>query len=138
MDATRPHLSFPAEWITATIFLVATLAVGSLIVRELRVSAPAPARGPAATTPLQPVIPEDAVAVPRLMLGQGIELEVGEAAPIAEEKLAGASATARVTEQGPFGAREIRSYEIAGTRFIVVLEPFERRGKTRVAAIYLR
>jgi len=40
--------------------------------------------------------------------------------------------------RGPLGAREIRSYQLAGTKFILVFEPFERRGEPRVAAIYLQ
>ncbi len=136
MDATRSHLSFPAEWITATIFLVATFAVGLLIVNELRVPTTAPA--PAAVAPVEPTVPDDAVAVPKLMLGDGVQLSVGERAADAEGKLAAATLAGRTTEPGPLGMREIRSYEIAGTRFVVVLEPFERKGELRVANIYLR
>lgn len=138
MDATRPHLSFPAEWIAATIFLIATLAVGTLIVGQLRVQPGPVPRDTVGATPSQPSIPADAVAVPKLMLGDGLGLEVGETSDQAEAKLSGASMTAQVVERGPLGSREVRSYEVAGTRFIVVLEPFERNGAPRVAAIYLR
>jgi len=41
-------------------------------------------------------------------------------------------------ERGPIGTREIRSYQLGGTRFIMVFEPFERQGEPRVAAIYLQ
>ncbi len=136
MDATRSHLSFPAEWIAATIFLLATFAVGSLIVNELRV----PTRSTPASTvePAIPTVPQDAVAVPKLMLADGVELFVGERASDADGKLAAAVFSGRTTEQGPLGVREIRSYELAGTHFLVVLEPFERKGELRVAGIYLR
>ena len=41
-------------------------------------------------------------------------------------------------EQGPLGVREVRAYQLAGTKFILVFEPFERRGAPRVATlIYL-
>lgn len=138
MDATRPHLSFPAEWIAATVFLLATFAVGSLIFNELRVPT-APRSTPASTAePAVPTVPQDAVAVPKLMLGDGVELFVGERASDADGKLAAAVFSGRTTEQGPLGVREIRSYELAGTHFLVVLEPFERKGELRVAGIYLR
>lgn len=136
MDATRPHLSFPAEWITAAIFLLATVAVGSLIVNELRVPAPPAPRDTA--SPAETAVPGDAVAIPRLILGDGIELAVGQPLAVAEGKLAGSTLTARTSERGPLGIREVRAYELAGTRFIVVLEPFERKGDLRVSGIYLR
>lgn len=138
MDATRSHLSFPAEWIAATIFLLATFAVGSLIVNELRVPTTPRSVPATAVEPAVPTVPQDAVAVPKLMLGNGVELLVGERASDADGKLAAAVSGGRTTEQGPLGVREIRSYELAGTHFIVVLEPFERKGELRVAGIYLR
>ena len=36
------------------------------------------------------------------------------------------------------GVREVRAYQLAGTKFILVFEPFERHGAPRVAAIYLQ
>jgi hypothetical protein len=138
MDATRPHphLSFPAEWVTATLFLVATVGVGSMIVQELRVQ-----RSPVQVSPAAPsatALPDDAVSVPSLVLGQQTQIAVGELAASADGKLAAATLTSRSVDRGPLGDREIRAYDLAGTRFIVVLEPFERRGEPRVAAIYLR
>ena len=40
-------------------------------------------------------------------------------------------------ERAPTGERLTRFYEYAGSRFIVVFEPFERNGEARIAAIYL-
>jgi hypothetical protein len=40
-------------------------------------------------------------------------------------------------ERGTLGERLTRFYEYAGSKFIVVFEPFERGGEPRVAAIYL-
>ncbi len=139
MDATHhhPHLSFPAEWVTATVFLVATFGVGSMIVRELRVTRPAVqvSTDPAAAAG---AVPEDAVSVPSLLLGGQAEIQVGESAASAEGKLAAATLAGRSVGRGPVGDREVRFYSLAGTRFIVVFEPFERRGEPRVASIYLR
>jgi len=40
-------------------------------------------------------------------------------------------------DRGRLGQRLTRFYEYAGFRFIVVFEPFERRGEPRASAIYL-
>ena len=40
-------------------------------------------------------------------------------------------------DRGSLGERLTRFYEYAGSRFILVFEPFERNGEARVAAIYL-
>ncbi len=138
MHASRIRTSYAGEWVMAAAFLIATFAVGSLIVRELRMVplALAGARdtAPAATS----AVPPDAVLVPSLVLGQGRELVVG--APAAE--LAGLDPAAllvkTIVETGPLGTREIRWYDLAGTKFIVVLEPFERKGTPRVAGIYMQ
>jgi hypothetical protein len=123
----------------AAAFLVGSLLVAVLIVRELRST---PASGPG-ITPAQSttsaVVPAEAVSVPTLMLAERQELRVGDRAADAIPRL-GQKVTllSKVTERGPLGDREIRSYQLAATRFIVVLEPFERGGETRVAAIYLQ
>ena len=41
-------------------------------------------------------------------------------------------------ERGPLGPREIRNYVLAGTKFTIVAEPFERNGALRIASIYLQ
>jgi hypothetical protein len=43
-----------------------------------------------------------------------------------------------VVDRGALGERLTRFYEYQGTRFLLVFEPFERRGALRVAAIYLQ
>ena len=141
VDAPRRRLSSTGEWLTAIVLLVGTLSVGLLIVRELRVtpaaSASASATDPASSSPT--AVPADAVSVPTLMVGGDREIKVGDRADDALAQL-GASVTLvkQTQERGPIGAREIRSYQLAGTRFILVFEPFERRGEPRVAAIYLQ
>lgn len=137
MEATRTRFSFAGEWFTAAAFLAATVLVGALVVRELRVTphpgGAAPA-APAATT----AVPADAVSVPSLVLGEGVDIKVGDRAIDTISRLDATIVLKRqLRETGPLGPREIRSYELSGTRFILVLEPFERRGEPRVAAIYL-
>ena len=138
IDAPRPRISFTGEWLTAAVLLVGTLLVGLLIVRELRV-APAPAGSPEPVSSSATAVPADAVSVPTLMAGGAHEIKVGDLAADALSQLGSSVTLVKQTlERGPIGPREIRSYQLAGTQFILVFEPFERRGELRVAAIYLQ
>jgi hypothetical protein len=139
MEATRPRPSVSGDWFIAAALLAATLLVAVLVVRELRV---APRAVPSAAEPASSSsvsVPPDAVSVPTLMLGAGNEIRVGDARG---DALARLDAAVRLVNQGedrgPLGVREVRAYELAGTKFILVFEPFERRGAPRVAAIYLQ
>jgi hypothetical protein len=136
MDATRTRLSFAGDWLMAAAFLVGTVLVALLIVRELR---GAGASAPSSAIPAAAAIPAEAVSVPALAMGEARELRVGDSAVGALERL-GQKVTllSKITERGPLGDREVRSYQLAGTRFILVLEPFERGGELRVAGIYLQ
>jgi hypothetical protein len=136
MDATRMRLSFAGDWLMAAAFLVGTVLVALLIVRELR---GAGASAPSSAIPAAAAIPAEAVSVPALAMGEARELRVGDSAVGALERL-GQKVTllSKITERGPLGDREVRSYQLAGTRFILVLEPFERGGELRVAGIYLQ
>jgi hypothetical protein len=139
MDATRTRSGLTGDWMVAAALLAATLLVGVLVVRELRVAprlaagAAEPIGGPAIA------VPADAVSVPTLLLGAGNEIRVGDGRTEALGRLDAAVVLVKqADEQGPLGPREIRAYDLAGTKFILVFEPFERRGAPRVAAIYLQ
>jgi hypothetical protein len=128
------------EWLVAAAFLCATVAVGSMIVQELR--APVPrrpveaARPPVATVP--PSIPARAVSVPVLPFLDGKEVRIGQTASAVAARLGRAAESGRQeVDRGSLGERLTRFYEYGGTRFIVVFEPFERNGEPRVMAIYL-
>jgi hypothetical protein len=144
MDAlgTRPWLRLApvVEWVIAAAFLSATLAVGSMIVRELRAVTPvrtAPAARPIAAS-IPAAIPARAVSVPVLPFIDGKEIRVGETASAVAAKLGRAAENGRQEiDRGSLGERLTRFYEYAGSRFIVVFEPFERNGEARIAAIYL-
>jgi hypothetical protein len=138
IDAPRTRISFTGEWLTAVALLLGTVLVGLLIVRELRGAPRAPENARDATA-ASAAVPADAVSVPTLMLGGRQEIKVGDRAADALAEL-GSSVTlvTQVTERSPIGTREIRSYQLSGTNFILVFEPFERRGELRVAAIYLQ
>ena len=139
MEVTRTPPSISGDWLIAAALLGATFLVGVLVVRELRV---APRAAAATTEPVSATsvsVPSDAVSVPTLLLGAGNEIRVGDARADALARL-GAAVTLvkQAEERGPLGAREVRAYQLAGTKFILVFEPFERRGAPRVAAIYLQ
>jgi len=139
MLATGSRLRFSGEWLATAAFLVATLVVGSLVVRELRVAPQASFEvGEQSSTP-SAAVPPEAVSVPKLMLGEANEIGVGDRVDAAVARLgAGVVLIKTAVERGPLGPREVRSYELSGTRFILVLEPFERGGEPMVAAIYLQ
>jgi hypothetical protein len=139
MEATRLRSSVSGDWLIAAALLGATLLVAVLVVRELRVAprAAASASEPVSATSVS--VPAVAVSVPTLMLGAGNEIRVGDARGDALARLdAAVTLVEQAEERGPLGAREVRSYQLAGIKFILVFEPFERRGAPRVAAIYLQ
>jgi hypothetical protein len=73
------------------------------------------------------------------MVGIAHEIKVGDRAIDALAQLGSSvNLIKQAAEQGPIGTREIRTYQLASTQFIIVFEPFERNGELRVAAIYLQ
>jgi hypothetical protein len=84
------------------------------------------------------VIPPRAVSVPVLPFSDGKEMRLGETISAIAARFGRAAERGRQqVDRGALGDRLTRFYEYAGTRFIVVFEPFERNGEARVAAIYL-
>ena len=139
MFATGSRRRFSGEWLAAAAFLAATLVVGSLVVRELRVAPQAFSDVVEQSSSTSAAVPPEAVSVPKLMLGEANEVGVGDRVDAAVARLgAGVVLIKTAVEHGPLGPREVRSYELSGTRFILVLEPFERGGEPLVAAIYLQ
>jgi hypothetical protein len=146
MDAlsVRSHFRLAAifEWLVAAAFLLATVAVASMILRELRT---APAQRPVQTEAARPIfpsipaaVPARAVSVPVLPFLDGKEVRVGETVSAVAARLGRAAQVGRQeVDSGSLGERMTLFYEYAGTRFIIVYEPFERNGEARVAAIYL-
>jgi hypothetical protein len=144
MDALRVRPRFRLtpvfEWVVATLFLGATVLVGSMILRELRPSPPlrvAPAARPTVTS-IPAAVPARAVSVPVLPFLDGKEIRIGETVSTVAARLGRAAESGRQeVDRGSLGERLTRFYEYAGSRFILVFEPFERNGEVRVAAIYL-
>lgn len=146
MDAldlrSRSRLAPVFEWLVAAAFLCATVAVASLIVRELRTASPVRAVAHEAARPIvatvPPAVPAKAVSVPVLPFIDGKEIRVGETVSAVARRLGRAAESGRQEiDRGSLGERLTRFYEYEGARFIVVFEPFERNGEARVAAIYL-
>jgi hypothetical protein len=142
MQATRVrfHLGPAIEWVVAAVFLLCTLSVASLIVRELRTAPPAtqPAVTAAPATALPVAVPARAVSVPSLLLQDGRQIRVGDTLAHVNGIAPWRAAPGRETvDQGALGERLTRAYDYQGTSFVVVFEPFERAGVPRVAAIYL-
>lgn len=139
--SSRFRLAPLVEWLVAAAFLFATIAVASLVVRELRgparITAAAPAARPLVAS-IPPSVPARAVSVPVLPFLDGKEIRVGETASAVAARLGRAAESGRQDiDRGTLGERLTRFYEYGGSRFILVFEPFERNGEARVAAIYL-
>ncbi len=145
MDAlhVRPRIRLGPvfEWLVAAAFLLATVGVGLMILRELRpiptsARATPPARSIVASVPA--AVPERAVSVPVLPFLDGKEIRVGETVSVVAARLGRAAESGRQeVDRGSLGERLTRFYEYSGSKFILVFEPFERNGEPRVAAIYL-
>jgi hypothetical protein len=137
---TRPRLLPAGEWVIAALFLAATLGVGLLLMGALRFTPAPPAHqaGVVSEAPARPsAVPATAMSVPSLLLLDGRTIRVGDADGHVAQLLSGATLERSTEDAGALGRRVTRAYDYRGTRFLVVLEPFERRGPLRVASIYL-
>jgi hypothetical protein len=144
VEAIRARFGSVLEWLVAAAFIVALLAIASIVWRELRtVSATMPViaqEGQADAAPAPSAgVPSRAVSVPVLLLPGGQSVRVGESvAAIAARLGRQAEVGSQMVERARFGERLTRFYEHLGTRFVLVFEPFEERGEPKVAAIYLQ
>jgi hypothetical protein len=141
MQASRVRFGSAIEWVLATVFIVGTCGIASVVVREMRTvnaAMPVVAReAPAAATPAG--VPARAVSVPVLLLSDGQTVRVGDrASDIAARLGRQAEVGKQMVEPGRLGERFTRFYEHAGSRFVLVFEPFQRDGEPRVAAIFLQ
>jgi hypothetical protein len=130
-----------AEWLVALVFLIATVLVAILIIREMRAvrTAPAPPLTAPARTAAPAGVSDQALRVPSLLLPDGLQVREGDPLEQVVSRLgASCPSGADVVEEGPLGSRITRACEHAGTKFVLVLEPYERNGPLRVTAIYLR
>ena len=142
MEASRSRVESILEWAVAAIFVLGVIAVGTVAIREFRtVSTVAPVLGREIVTPVAPApaaVPPRAVSVPILLLSDGLAVRVGESLSLIMERLGRAAEAGQAVERAPYGERLTRLYEYAGSRFVLVFEPFQRDAEPRVAAIYLQ
>jgi hypothetical protein len=143
MDVVRARVGSAVEWVVAAVFLLATLAVGSLVLRELRAAAsatpPAAISASVNAAALPAHIPEKAVSVPLLILAPEKEIRVGDtAARVAAVLGREAETGVQQSDIGPSGERTTRFYDFSGTRFALVYESAEKGGSHKVTAIYLQ
>lgn len=147
MDAlagsARTRLASAIEWVVAALFLAATIAVASLLFRDLRMqprrvrALPVAQQQPIAVT-VPPWVPERALSVPVLPLVDGKEVRVGDSVSAVAQRLGRAAESGRQeVDRGRLGERLTRFYEYSGARFILVFEPLEVNGEAKLAAIYL-
>ena len=142
METLRLRLASALEWGIAAAFLAATLAVFLLVIQNMQapasVRAQAPAGQVAAIATIPAAVPAGAVSVPVLPFGDGKAIRVGDTPAAVTAMVGRTGETGREeADRGRLGQRLTRFYEYAGFRFIVVFEPFERRGEPRASAIYL-
>jgi hypothetical protein len=141
MEATRVRFVSVLEWAVAAIVVAAVVALGSIVAREVRtVQAVMPVvAGEALPEPPVPAgIPSRAVSVPMLLLSDGKSIRVGEGLEDVTLRLSGTETRPQAVERAPNGDRLTSFYDYAGTKFVLVFEPFERNGAPRIAAIYLK
>jgi hypothetical protein len=137
MDVVRVRVGSALEWVVAASFLVATVAVGSLVLRELRAAASTTAPQPAFAAVAPAGLHERAVSVPLLLLAEGKEIRVGDSSERVAAMLGREAETgAQRTDRGPLGERVTRFYDFSGTRFALVFESL--RGSPKVTAIYIQ
>ena len=137
MEAVRVRLGSVVEWAVAALFLLASVGVASLAMRELRASASVNAPAPAFAAAAPAGLTERAVSVQHLLLSAGKEVRVGTTLGDVVTALGRAAETGEErSDVGPLGERVTRFYDYAGTRFALVFEPV--RGESRVTAIYIQ
>jgi hypothetical protein len=137
MDAVRVRLGSVVEWAIAALFLIASVGVASLAMRELRASAAVAAPVPAFAVEAPVGLSERAVSVQHLLLSAGKEVRVGTTLADVAATLGRAAETGEErADIGSLGERITRFYDYGGTRFVLVFEPVH--SQPRVTAIYIQ
>ena len=130
MEAVRVRLGSVVEWAVAALFLVASVGVASLAMRELRAAASVNAPAPAFTAAAPAGLTERAVSVQHLLSRRARKCA---SAPRSADVVAALGRAAETGEErsdvGPLGERVTRFYDYGGTRFALVFEPVRRRSR---------
>jgi hypothetical protein len=139
MDATRARVSSLFEWLVALACILAVVAIGSVLMRDLgHVTAIAPVIAHEEARPDPPAtVPPRSVSVPVVVLADGSELRVGDTADVLAHVAPSSEVAPPTIDRTAFGDRVTRFYAQNGQRFVVVLQPLAADGEVRVAGIYL-
>ncbi len=141
MHAHRLGFGSAAEWTVAVLFLLATVGVGLLIIREMALlDRPVAARPPVGAPAVVPAaLPALSIPVSSLRLAGAGEVRLGDTLESVSRMLGREAETGvQVVEEGRTGTRLTRGYEYARIRFTLVFEPFERNGSFRIVGIYIQ
>jgi hypothetical protein len=137
MDVVRVRLGSVVEWAVAALFLVASVGVASLAMRELRATAAVASPAPPFAVAAPAGLSDRAVSVQHLLLSGGKDVRVGSTLDAVVTSLGRAAETGvERADVGPLGERVTRFYDYRGTRFALVFEPVD--GQPRVTAIYIQ
>ena len=141
MDAPRTRLRALAEWLLAAVILIVVAAIAATARRDFRsvtAATPVSAREVSGARPTAS-IPPRAISVPLLLLGDGLEVRIGDSARDVMERLATAvESGSPAVERGPYGERQTRWLTYRNISFSLIIEPFARDAEPRVTAIFLR
>lgn len=141
MEATRARMGSAIEWALATTFVVVSVAIGSIALREFRtVTAVMPVIAHESTPSVAPSgVPARAVSVPVLLLADGRAVKVGDSAgDVAAQLGREAEVGTQTIERTSLGNRLTRLYELGEKRFFLVFEALQKDAEPRVAGIYLQ
>jgi len=143
MDVVRARVGSAVEWVVAAVFLLATVAVGSMVLRELRATASVGTTAARAVLTAAASVPahvrEKAVSVPLLILAPEKEIRVGDTVGRVAAVLGREAETGVLqSDIGPKGERTTRYYDFSGTRFALVFETPDLGSAPAVTAIYLQ
>jgi len=139
MQGSRLRFGSAGEWVLAAVIILGTCGIASIVVREMRTVSAAMAPRESRVSAIPTGVPARAVSVPVLLLPDGETVRVGDRlSQVASRFDREAEVGAQMVEPGRLGDRLTRFYERAGTRFVLVFEPFARDGEPRVAAILLQ
>ena len=117
MDAlagsVRSRLASALEWVVAGLFLAATIAVASLLFRDLRLQQrlirATPVAQPSLALTVPPWVPERALSVPVLPLVDGKELRIGDSVSAVAQRLGRSAESGRQeVDRGRVGERLTR------------------------------
>jgi len=127
------------QWALAVAVLAVAVVVGTLVVRELRVTGAAAGSTTAALEGQPPAsVPAGAVSLPVLLFDDTKGIRVGDTATSVAALLGRSAEIGRYEVDGTAGGERLtRFYEYRGRRFVLVFTLAESHADPAVTAIYL-